>query len=57
MESLVEERKKAEFDVEALKMVWAGGAEPQKVADKMKQLVASDPVLFLGFVCPPEFIL
>ncbi|CAM6110746.1 unnamed protein product [Calypogeia fissa] len=42
--SLAEERRNAEVDVEALKVVWEGSAEAKRDSDKMKHLVANDPV-------------
>ncbi|KAG6557960.1 hypothetical protein Mapa_000139 [Marchantia paleacea] len=42
--TLREERRKTQFDVEAMKLVWAGSAAHKKVADKIKSLVANDPV-------------
>jgi len=41
------ERNKAEFDVDAMKIVWAGSAHALEVSDRMSRLVASDPVFFL----------
>jgi len=40
------ERNKAEFDVDAMKIVWAGSAHALEVSDRMSRLVASDPVFF-----------
>ncbi|GAB4858071.1 acyl-coenzyme A oxidase [Ancistrocladus abbreviatus] len=41
---LADERSKAQFDVEAMKIVWAGGHHEFQVSDRMARLVASDPV-------------
>ncbi|KAJ6851121.1 peroxisomal acyl-coenzyme A oxidase 1-like [Iris pallida] len=41
---LAEERGKAAFDVEAMKVVWAGSRHSLEVSDRMARLVASDPV-------------
>ncbi|KAK9698815.1 hypothetical protein RND81_08G133000 [Saponaria officinalis] len=40
---LAEERKSAKFDVDAMKIMWAGGQHQFQVADRMARLVASDP--------------
>ncbi|KAL2903009.1 Peroxisomal acyl-coenzyme A oxidase 1 [Bienertia sinuspersici] len=36
--------KKRKFDVEAMKIFWAGSQHKFQVADRMARLVASDPV-------------
>ncbi|XP_054795744.1 peroxisomal acyl-coenzyme A oxidase 1-like [Prosopis cineraria] len=41
---LAPERNKAQFDVEEMKIVWAGSREAFEVSDRMSRLVASDPV-------------
>ncbi|KAI3716853.1 hypothetical protein L1987_68048 [Smallanthus sonchifolius] len=41
---LREERKKAQFDVEAMKVAWAGSRQAFEVSDRMAKLVANDPV-------------
>ncbi|KAL4584784.1 hypothetical protein LXL04_009394 [Taraxacum kok-saghyz] len=41
---LCDERKKTQFDVEAMKIVWAGSRESLQVSDRMANLVANDPV-------------
>lgn len=46
VDHLAHERKTAEFDVEAMKIVWAGSRRVFEVADRMSRLVASDPVGF-----------
>ena len=43
------ERSKAEFDVEEMKIVWAGSREVFEVSDRMGRLVASDEVNFFVF--------
>ncbi|KAM1521698.1 hypothetical protein ACFX13_012074 [Malus domestica] len=40
---LAHERSKAKFDVEAMKIVWAGSSHEFRVSDRMAHLVASDP--------------
>ncbi|XXG75820.1 hypothetical protein AAC387_Pa08g0310 [Persea americana] len=44
VDHLAHERKKAQFDVEAMKIVWAGSRQAFEVADRMARLAASDPV-------------
>lgn len=44
---LADERKKAEFDVESMKIVWAGSPHAFEVSDRISKLVANDPVIFL----------
>ncbi|XP_051137037.1 peroxisomal acyl-coenzyme A oxidase 1-like isoform X2 [Andrographis paniculata] len=39
---LTDERKKAAFDVEAMKIVWAGSRHAFEVSDRMAKLVAND---------------
>ncbi|XP_022718895.1 peroxisomal acyl-coenzyme A oxidase 1-like isoform X3 [Durio zibethinus] len=39
-----EERSKAEFDVEEMKIVWAGSRHDYEINDRVARLVASDPV-------------
>ncbi|GJZ59224.1 hypothetical protein Tco_0615040 [Tanacetum coccineum] len=41
---LKDERKKAQFDVDVMKVVWAGSRESFLVSDRMAKLVANDPV-------------
>lgn len=41
---LADERKKAQFDVNAMKIVWAGSQHKLQLSDRMARLVASDPV-------------
>ena len=40
-----EERSKAEFDVEDMKIVWAGSRHDYESSDRIARLVASDPVI------------
>lgn len=47
---LADERKKAEFDVDSMKIVWSGSRRAFEVSDRISKLVANDPVysLFLS---------
>lgn len=45
---LSDERKKAQFDVEEMKIVWAGSRHAFEVSDRMAKLVAKDPVFFFS---------
>ncbi|CAO2819496.1 unnamed protein product [Amaranthus hypochondriacus] len=40
---LADERKTAQFDLQAMKILWAGSLHRFQVADRMARLVASDP--------------
>ncbi|XP_074268985.1 peroxisomal acyl-coenzyme A oxidase 1 isoform X1 [Silene latifolia] len=40
---LQDERKRANFDVDAMKVIWAGGKHLHEVGDRVARLVASDP--------------
>lgn len=44
VDQLAPERSKAEFDVDAMKLVWAGSPHAFQVAHRISRLVASDPV-------------
>ncbi|GFQ07026.1 peroxisomal acyl-coenzyme a oxidase 1 [Phtheirospermum japonicum] len=44
VDSLADERKKAEFDVEAMKVIWAGSPHNLQLSDRISKLVANDPV-------------
>ncbi|CAL9104623.1 unnamed protein product [Musa textilis] len=44
VDHLAHERIRAQFDVEAMKVAWAGSKHAVDVADRMARLVASDPV-------------
>lgn len=43
VDHLADERQKARFDVEEMKVVWAGSSHAVEVSDRMARLVASDP--------------
>ncbi|CAI8609564.1 unnamed protein product [Vicia faba] len=43
VDHLAFERNKAQFDVDAMKIVWAGSSHALEVSDRMSRLVASDP--------------
>lgn len=43
-DQLAHERKKAQFDVGALTVVWAGSQHALQISDRMAKLVASDPM-------------
>lgn len=47
VDHLASERNKAQFDVDEMKIVWAGSRHAFEVSDRMARLVASDPVSFL----------
>lgn len=44
---MADERRKAEFDVDSMKIVWAGSKHVFDVVDRMSKLVAADPVIFI----------
>ncbi|KAL6985961.1 acyl-coenzyme A oxidase [Sarracenia purpurea var. burkii] len=44
VDHLAHERKKTQFDVDAMKIVWAGSAHALEVSDRISKLVASDPI-------------
>lgn len=46
VDHLAPERNKAQFDVDEMKIVWAGSRHAFEVSDRMSRLVASDPVRF-----------
>ncbi|GLJ30784.1 hypothetical protein SUGI_0610720 [Cryptomeria japonica] len=46
VDELAHERRKTQFDVGALKIVWAGSQHVFEVSDRMSKLVAADPVFF-----------
>ena len=56
VDHLAHERKKAQFDVEAMKIVWAGSRQAFEVADRMARLAASDPVSLFFFFFLIEFV-
>ncbi|EYU19298.1 hypothetical protein ABFS82_01G099300 [Erythranthe guttata] len=43
MDYLADERKKAVFDVDSMKIVWAGSRQAFEVSDRISKLVAADP--------------
>lgn len=43
VDQLAPERKKAQFDVDEMKIVWAGSRHAFQVSDRIARLVASDP--------------
>ncbi|KAJ7952540.1 Acyl-coenzyme A oxidase [Quillaja saponaria] len=43
VDHLADERNKAQFDVEEMKIVWAGSRHAFEVSDRISRLVASDP--------------
>ncbi|CAL0312306.1 unnamed protein product [Lupinus luteus] len=43
VDHLAPERNKAEFDVDSLKIVWAGSSHDLQLSERMSRLVASDP--------------
>ncbi|KAJ7944723.1 Acyl-coenzyme A oxidase [Quillaja saponaria] len=43
VDQLADERIKAQFDVEEMKIVWAGSRHALEVSDRISRLVASDP--------------
>jgi len=44
VDHLAFERNKAEFDVNQMKIVWAGSRQEFELSDRISRLVASDPV-------------
>jgi len=48
VDHLAHERNKTEFDVDAMKIVWAGSRHAFELSDRMARLVASDPVFFFS---------
>lgn len=49
VDQLASERSKAQFDVDEMKIVWAGSRHAYEISDRISRLVASDPVIFLHF--------
>lgn len=45
VDHLAHERSKAQFDVESMKIVWAGSRHAYELSDRISRLVASDPVI------------
>ena len=54
VDHLAAERAAARFDVEAMKVAWAGSRHAVDVADRMARLVASDPVSGCFLRSPPS---
>uniref|UniRef100_A0A453Q9U7 Uncharacterized protein n=1 Tax=Aegilops tauschii subsp. strangulata TaxID=200361 RepID=A0A453Q9U7_AEGTS len=50
---LAGERATAQFDVDGMKVAWAGSRHAVEVADRMARLVASDPVRAAATPIPP----
>lgn len=48
VDNLADERKKTQFDVESMKIVWADSREALDISDRMSKLVANDPVISLS---------
>ena len=44
VDHLAHERNRSQFDVDAMKIVWAGSRHAFEVSDRMSRLVANDPV-------------
>jgi acyl-CoA oxidase len=44
MEDLARERAETTFDVEAMKIIWAGGRQAFELQHKLASIVANDPV-------------
>ncbi|KAM2624549.1 hypothetical protein TB1_031513 [Malus domestica] len=44
VDHLAQERSKAQFDVDQMKVIWAGSCHTLEVFDRIARLVASDPV-------------
>jgi len=57
VDHLAFERNKTQFDVEDMKIVWAGSRHALEVSDKMARLVASDPVNSSFLLQFPSFFL
>lgn len=54
---LADERRKAEFDVNEMKIVWAGSRHNFGLADRISKLVANDPVIPLFLFFPSIFFI
>jgi hypothetical protein len=52
VDHLAAERAAAQFDVQGMKVAWAGSRHAVEVADRMARLVASDPVSAPLFIVP-----
>ena len=49
VDQLASERSKAQFNVDEMKIVWAGSCHAFEISDRISRLVTSDPVIFLHF--------
>lgn len=45
VDHLAQERSRAQFDVDQMKVVWHGSLHALEVSDRIARLVASDPVI------------
>lgn len=45
LDYLAAERRMAEFDLEEMKIVWAGSRHAYEIFDRVSRIVASDPVI------------
>lgn len=54
---LADERRKAEFDVNEMKIVWAGSRHNFGLADRISKLVANDPVIPFSFLFSSKFLI
>ena len=45
VDHLAHERSKAQFDVDPMKVVWAGSRHALELSDRIARLVATDPVI------------
>ncbi|KAF6143880.1 hypothetical protein GIB67_001674 [Kingdonia uniflora] len=43
VDHLADERSKAQFDVKAMKIVWAGSKQQLDVSEQIARLISSDP--------------
>lgn len=50
VDHLAQERSKAQFDVDQMKVIWAGSRHTLEVSDRIARLVASDPVIGSSFI-------
>ena len=49
VDQLVSERSKAQFDVDEMKIVWAGSRHAFEISDQISRLIARDLVIFPHF--------
>lgn len=52
VDHLANERNTAQFDVESMKIIWAGSQHTLEVSERISRLVASDPVSYIFFHFP-----